>query len=306
MQPRPTNGPLKLDAHRLKDKSGNRVYLLGAIICCGDAKERGWPLIDEANLDLHAEHGANYTHIRLGPNSALPESPDRDHTGYGRISDTVLDLNTWDPTYWERVANCVEAARQRGTYVEVSLIDVWTLKHQALASAWWKEANKQHFNLGTTAIVNVKPHARALAWVRKVVDVLGAFDNVLWLDGNEVFDAHSPDPTAWVTGLHDAVRERETERGFKHHLFGTNSHVRALRFLSNTYEAFHTKEAVASAGRPVIVNEYSTITPLQYKAAALDAVHKESSFMAWKGGQTNSQWQQTLENMAAVRDHVGF
>lgn len=314
MQPRPTNGPLKMQAHRFTDGKGKKLYLLGAIVCCGDAKEKGWPLVDVPTLDLFAEHGANYTHIRLGPNSALPNSPDRDHTGYARVSDTVLDLNGWDESYWERVRNCVEACRERGIYVEVSLIDVWVLKHSGLPDqvcAWRKAANKQGFDLGTPAIVNVKPHPRAIAWVKKVVDEIGKYDNVMWLDGNEVFDAHSPDATNWVTGIHDCVRERETEKGFRHHVFGTNSHQRKLRFLKNTYEVFHTKTAEHSLGRPLIVNEYGDLAAQdkmaeEWKKQALSAVHQESSFMLWKGGMTNTEFTQALTYMQEVRDHVGY
>jgi hypothetical protein len=302
MQPTPTAGPLKMVAHRFKNDHGDPVYLLGAIVCCGDAKAHGWPLVDEETLDKFAAHGANYTHIRLGPNSLT--SPDADHTGYARVGNK-LDLNAWDDSYWSRVRDCVEAARVRGIYTEVSLIDIWCFKHQAETCAWYGPANLQGYNIGSTAAVSQAPQTRHKKWVEKVVDELGAFDNVMWLDGNEVFDAHQ-DATAWTTGIHDIVRARETAKGFRHHVFGTNSQQPQLKWLSNTYEVYHEKTARASQGRPLITNEYGTITPDEYRKQAFSAVNKESSFMAWKGGQTSSQWEKTLDYMSQVRDHVGY
>jgi hypothetical protein len=289
----PTDGPLQIDGFRFRNQHGQNVPLLGPIICCrsdvdpDSSKPDGWPLVNEANLDRFAEAGANYTHVRLGP--FIPTGEGAQFVGY-KVIGSKVDLTQWNPPFWDLARSVVRMARDRGIYVEVSLIDCWLFKHDL--SAWGPSHNIQHYSGGTCAVVGTTPHAKAKKWARKVVDALGEFDNVLWQDGNEVFDCHQ-DATKWVKGLKQIVRDREGEKGFRQHPFGTNSHQPALKSVG--YEIYHKQVPTHSAGRPRIFNEYQTLTSAnQWKEKALQAKSLKSSFMLWRGNLNPAQWNKAL------------
>src|SRR3990170_1210927 len=60
---------------------GAPVRLLGAIVCCENAKANGWPLVNLDVLGLFASESLNYTHCRLGPFTAAGED-DATYVGY--------------------------------------------------------------------------------------------------------------------------------------------------------------------------------------------------------------------------------
>jgi hypothetical protein len=289
----PTDGPLKIDGFRFRNQHGQEVHLVGPIICCrsdsnpSSSKPDGWPLVNETNLDRFAAASANYTHIRLGPFVKAGEGAT--FVGYKMVGDKV-DLTQWNPAFWDLVHATVQLAKDRGIYVEVSLIDCWTFKHDL--SAWGPSHNIQNYSGGNCSVVGKAPHAKAKKWVRKVVDVLGEFDNVLWQDGNEVFDCHQ-NATAWTKGLKQFVRDREGEKGFRQHPFGTNSHQPELKTVG--YEIYHAQVPTHSAGRPRIFNEYQTLTSAnQWKQKALQAKTLESNFMLWRGNLNPAEWKKAL------------
>lgn len=299
--PATTNGPLHIDDHRFLDRSGRKVYLLGGITCCNSAKSRGWPLVNPSVLDEIAANRGNYSHIRVGPNSLT--SPDGDHVGYARAGDK-LDLTQWDESFFPRVRGVVDSARARGIYIEVSLIDAWLFKHRH--DAWVGSANLQGFEAGGCDQFGAAPHAHAERWVRKVVREIGMLDNVLWQDGNEVFDC-GHDATAWVTGLHAIVRDEEARNGFGEHPFGTNSHQHDLAFVGrNTYEIVHDTEAPRAVGRPLLVNEYPALGPEDVCEQIAQGAHNESSFMVWRGNMSGSQWIQALHCVRETKERLGF
>lgn len=300
---RPTNGPLQVNAHRLLDRSGKKVFLLGTIRCCSSmenastAKPDGWPLSNHESLLEDARHGSNYSHIRLGPNAL--NSPDRDGVAFLQ-SGNKLNLSQWNEAYWAKVRQVIEWAQGLGIYVEVSLIDGWILEHGY--SPWLKDQNINGIDAGTCTDMQSSPKDIHNAWIRKVVEETGRYDNVLYLDGNELLKC---DPVyQWSEGLKAIVRDEETRRGYSHHPLGTNSEVPSWRFLG--YEVYHEEAAMPSHGRPLLINEYHSLSADEWREQVLAGIHVESSLMLWRGNMREAEWQKALGYLSEVRKQVGY
>ena len=116
-----------------------------------------------------------------------------------------FDLEEFDPEYFERLRARVKAAGERGIYVSVMLFEGWGLMHgnkgSAAPAGWvWRSHpfhpsnNVNGINSDTAAeavtgpvhrLGNEAANAVQAAYIRKVVDTVNEFDNVLFEVINE-------------------------------------------------------------------------------------------------------------------------
>ena len=292
--------PLRIVGNRFHNAAGE-VKLLGMILCCDDpatpedeALARGWPLVDEATLDLMAVHQVNYTDVRLGPSInrevwGAGEGPQ--FVGYAAVEDGRYDLDRWNPTFWQRVRSVIAHARSRGIYVGMSVIDFWVLDHEL--SPWQADRNIQGFDGGRLEVGRSAPHPIHEQWVRKVVAETGEFPNVLYQDGNESFKGAFP---VWVHRLRDIVREELTSRGFGSRPFGTNSG--RTEEVDHLY--LHSRTAPEPGALPIIVNEYPGRSPNQVLIEAWRAYGTGVYYQYWRGEHSWADTQRVLEGLQVI------
>jgi len=288
---------------------GGVVDARGAASCCGGGY--GWPLYDEAWADLVASKGGNFLHMRVGPfrtegNGETDWAP----VGGGYVEAAgKADLSQFNPVFWTRVRALLQYARDRQLYVEVDVIDGWSLKHCQAGdipgySAWDSAFNVQQANgCGPAGKGAISPGSLAEQWVRKVVAETGGFDNVLYQDGNELglVQGYSP---AWTRSMHDLIRAEEQARGFVRHPFATNSDVLSVMQSPEVdYLEFHQSTPLTAGqclGKPCLVNEYNpspALTPAQFRQRFCAARQQGTSFWYWRHDQTEDQMLESLTQL---------
>jgi hypothetical protein len=195
-------GPLRVhpdNARYFADDSGKVVYLTGSHtwgnLC--DYREK-WPVFDFAGyLDFLERYHHNF--IRLWSGDGLGHQPvPYARTGPGAANDGGLkvDLDRFDPAFFERLRSRVVAARDRGIYVGIMLFSPDSgAKREDWNDLLYHPANNvQGINgdtngdgSGAEAYDLSIPRITACqeAFVRKVVDTVNDLDNVLYEIGNE-------------------------------------------------------------------------------------------------------------------------
>ena len=154
-------------------------------------------------------------YLRTGPGSALDGGP-------------RFDLTRFNPAYFRRLHERVQAAGKRGIYVSVMLFDGWSveLKGEKVGNPWRGHPFNRENNIngidadlngdgeGKEAHTLMNPKVTALqkAYVRKVVETLGDLDNVLWEISNE---SHS-ESRAWQYEMIRTVKALEAANGARH------------------------------------------------------------------------------------------
>jgi hypothetical protein len=202
---------------------GGQPWKPFGFVPCWDGEEvdhMGWPGIDDAGMDYALQYGADAFHIRLGPFTRDDKWPN----GLNAGSSAYIDddpAKGFNPAWWAKVRRIVERAGQRGAVVEVDLIDGWQCRH---ATPKGDPGSVPHpwsaADLNACANTLTPTHRD---WLRKIVDEVGCFGNVIWQDGNEIGINASYKP-AWSFAIRDVIREAEQELGCGVvHLFGTNS-----------------------------------------------------------------------------------
>jgi hypothetical protein len=127
--PDPSPAPaLHVEGNQFVNALGARVRLVGAIVCCNDAKANGWPLVELAVLEQFAAQALNYTHCRLGPFTVAGED-DASYVGYVSVADGRVDLERFHEPFWQRCRSIADRARALGIYVEFDLVDRWVRQH---------------------------------------------------------------------------------------------------------------------------------------------------------------------------------
>ena len=122
-------------------------------------------------------------------------------SGPGKAFDGLpkFDLRRFDPAYFRRLRTRVAAARSRGLYVSVMLFEGWNSQFQP--QPWRSHAHPFHPHNNVNGLSPDRnrdgqlleiytmrsPRARRFqeAYVRKVIDTVGRFDNVLYEIANE-------------------------------------------------------------------------------------------------------------------------
>ncbi len=290
---------LSVSGNQFVNGSGQVVRLLGAIICCENAKPHWWPLVDEASLQLFADNKLNYTHIRLGPFTLAGED-DTNYVGYKTMPDGRVDLDQWNPDFWGRVRTVVFWARQRGIYVEVDLVDRWIRQHGEEdipeCDPWLAHNNIQGIDAGGLKIFQRRPSAIHERWVRKVIQEIGEFDNVIFQVGNEGFKSFSAD---WEVGVYQIVKDELARLGYSNRLVGTNTGDPSLEGQLD-YITRHRNSAQAAGVKPILVNEYAPIPAGRVLDEVRRARQMGTAFMYWRGDHDEATWRFVLSELRKI------
>lgn len=302
---------LAADGPRLVGPDGADVDFRGAISCCGGGY--GWPLVDDAWIDLTSGYGVTFLHVRLGPFLTGPagESDWADVGGAYPEVDGRADLDAWNEPFWDRVRALLASAGEHGMWVEVDVADGWAIKHCRWGdlpgySAWDPTFNVQGEDLCATAGSGpIEPGSRHDLWARKVFEETGRFGNVLYQDGNELglVDGYA---SAWTLSLRDLLRETEAAQGYARHLLGTNTGDPAT-MQADGIELVELHQASAPdpascLGRVCLSNEYNPDPPLppdQIVTEHCAARAAGTYFWYWRHGQTAEQMLESLAGMQA-------
>ena len=292
-QPAPGELALHVEGNQFVNLRGVRVELQGAIVCCEEAKQNGWPLVNPDVLDLLARRRQNYTHCRLGPFTEAGEE-DAIYVGYVTASDGRVDLERFHAPFWERCRAIAGRALLLGIYVEFDLVDRWVRQHGESDlpehDPWSARNNIQGVEAGGLAIFDRAPRPIHEAWVRKAVAELGGFDNVLFQVGNEGFKGFSVE---WEVGVYDIVKDELRRRGFPDRLVATNTGDPDLEGRLD-YITRHSGQAQPAGSKPILVNEYSPRPPDEVLAQVREAHRLGTMFMYWRGDHSRAEWEGTL------------
>ncbi len=236
--------PLKANPRYFTDgRSGRPIYLTGSHTWWNQGDET-WPVCGgygrrghfdfDAYLDRISRWGHNF--VRLWRNeltrwvecglvngTSLQPWP---RTGPAAASDgrPRFDLSQFDPRYFDRLRNRVAAARKRGIYVGVMLFEGFGT--QLLKEGWTGHPFNRSNNVngidgdsdGNNHGVEIhRPGngsvlALQRAYVRKVVDTLNLFDNVIW----EVVNEAGKPSTQWQYQMIAFVRRYEATKPKQH------------------------------------------------------------------------------------------
>ncbi len=293
--PDPSPAPaLHVEGNRFVNALGAQVRLLGAIVCCENAKANGWPLVNLDVLERFATQSLNYTHCRLGPFTAAGED-DPIYVGYVTTTDGRVDLDRFHEPFWERCRAIAGRARELGIYVEFDLVDRWVRQHGAddlpEVDPWRARNNIQGLDQGGLGIFQRAPQPLHQRWVRKATAELGAFENVLFQVGNEGFKSFS---AAWELGVHALVKDELARRGYGDRLVATNTGDPSLESRVD-YATRHSTRAQDPGPYPILVNEYPTIPPAEVERQVARAEQLGTFFEYWRGEHDERQWSDTLE-----------
>lgn len=280
---------------------GGQPFDLFGFIPCWDGEEidhMGWPGISDEGMDYALAYGANAFHIRLGP--TLPDNTWPNGLNY-QIGPYNAD-GTFNEDWWDRVIHIVRRAGEKGANVEVDLIDGWVCKHSQ-----WGEFGMPWPQSDIEACTNNLTQTH-IAFIRKAVEEVGCFANVIWQDGNEVGVSGRYRPE-WTLAIVDEVRKAEQEVGCGVvHMFGTNSGN--LEVESSSKIDYTTTHERAGVGGPHLNkwranNERNPFfTPDQEHALYCAARNVGQAWWFWRGGMTKEAmdatmalWKSGCENM---------
>ena len=211
----------------------------------------------EAYLEFLADHGHNF--VRLwrwenfrsqiyGADVHLCMSPQpwpRTAAGTALDGKPKFDLARFDPVYFDRLRDRVEAAQRRGIYVSVMLFEGFALHLTATPDNVEGHPFHPANNVNDVGIESIRdyhvlplsPRIREIqeAYIRKVVDTVHDLPNVLYEVANEssgdtAESIDLPDGTALVTPIGDStqwqywvidfLKSYETKRGYDAHPVG--------------------------------------------------------------------------------------
>ena len=150
-------------------------------------------------------------YARTGPGLALDGKP-------------KFDLTKFDPAYFERLRRRVATARKRGIYVSVMLFEGWGL--QFSPGAWEGhpfhpknningidgDANGDGKGVEVHELGNKAVTALQEAYVRKVIDTVNEFDNVLY----EISNENHPPSTPWQYHMIRFIKACEKSKPHRH------------------------------------------------------------------------------------------
>lgn len=189
----------------------------------------------KAQFDALKANGLNFARVWLwwGAEQLLPPD-DNLHVepflrpGPGKANDgrPKYDLSQFNPAFFNRLRDLCAAARERGLFLQLITVDAWMLKHAHL----WKlhafhrdnningvDGDPRHTGTGTDgqqgfcSLGNPKALEFQKAYLRKLVDTVNDFDNLLIEIANENYYS-----AAWEVRLCEFIRESERAKPRQH------------------------------------------------------------------------------------------
>jgi CubicO group peptidase (beta-lactamase class C family) len=173
-----------------------------------------WELVSwdtKANGEGKRHTAAPQPYARTGPGTALDGKP-------------KFDLTQFNPAYFDRLAKRIALARARGIYVSVMLFEGWGL--QFSPGAWQGhpfhprnningidgDTNKDGKGVEIHELGNPAVTAIQEAYVRKVIDTVNGFDNVLY----EISNENHPPSTEWQYHMIRFIKAYERTKPQQH------------------------------------------------------------------------------------------
>jgi hypothetical protein len=244
----PATGPLRVHPENRRyftDGSGKAIYLTGShtwsnLVDMGPTDPP--PRFDfDAYLEFLERYGHNFIRMwtwesttwdtrgngrwrKDKPHHAAPQPWARTGPGLARDGKPKFDLTQFNPAYFRRLRSRVEAAGKRGIYVSIMLFEGWGL--QFAPGAWEShpfhpdnnvngingDANGDGKGVEIHELANPQITARQEAYVRKVVDTVGALDNVLY----EISNENHPPSTRWQYQMIRYIHDYEKGKAKQH------------------------------------------------------------------------------------------
>lgn len=194
--------------------------------CCNYGRDTGWPCMNAKTLGEMATLGScTMIEFRMGPFNRCNEPDWRGIGGpYVEDAECKADLDKWNEPFFDEVDRQIQAARSHGMIVNIGL-DGWAIDQRQYATydekpyymPWAAEGNIQ----GEEHALNLcgPLDDRHRAYVRKLVERFGKYDNVVWFDLNEPYDLGESYCGSWSVSDHQVIREAEAEFGYAKHLW---------------------------------------------------------------------------------------
>jgi CubicO group peptidase (beta-lactamase class C family) len=165
----------------------------------------------KANKESKLHTSAPQPWARTGPGNAIDSKP-------------KFNLKEFNPAYFERLRSRVSQAGDRGIYVSVMLFEGWAM--QFSAGAWENhpfhkqnningidgDQNKDGKGLEFHTLANPEVTALQEAYVRKVIDTVNDFDNVLY----EISNENHPPSTQWQYHMIRYIKKYEKGKPKQH------------------------------------------------------------------------------------------
>jgi len=263
------------------------------IACCAQWPVfTGWPQVTTDFIDYVS--GMNAVQMRLGPYLRAAEPDAQFGPGYMEVNGKA-DLTRFNPEFWDGNKAVVEYARSQGKYVFLDIADGWACKHGQwgdLPHPWINNIQgEDHVSSCGNSLSPVH-----VAWVEKVVQEFGGFDNVVWMDGVEI--GLTKDYNAqWSIQMRDIVRTEEARLGYPIKIFGTNGNDDARRGDIDFVVAHGTTPQDPVYNKPLITTEYNPKRPLtadQILAARCLAYNIGSYYSLWRHTMVQSEVDKAL------------
>ncbi len=213
----------------------------------------------KANRESKLHTSAPQPWARTGPGKALDGKP-------------KFNLTKFNPAYFDRLRRRISEAHDRGIYVSVMLFEGWAM--QFSAGAWESHPFHQQNNingidgdqnkdgkgleiytLSNPAVTNLQE-----SYVRKVIDTVNDFDNVLY----EISNENHPPSTQWQYHMIRYIKKYEKSKP-KQHPVGMTFQYRGGKnetlfgspadWISPNNEGGYRDNPPAADGRKVILND---------------------------------------------------
>ena len=235
------------------DGSGRAVYLTGSHVWWNLAAERTWPQCFggtpepfdySSHLDRLRRYGHNFIRLwrievirwtECGVENGVPLQPWR-RTGPGLATDgrPKFDLERLEPAYFARLRTRVAEAKRKGFYVSIMLFEGWHVQFLHDQAGWRNNPFNRANNIngidgdvdgnGSGTEIHTLANRRVTsiqdAYVRKVIDSVNAFDNVLY----EVANESGAFSTTWQYHVIDLVKSYERRKAKQHPVGMTYQH----------------------------------------------------------------------------------
>jgi hypothetical protein len=284
----PATGPLRVlrsNPRYFTDGSGKAVYLTGSHTWCNFATDQGKndpPAAFDFNayLDFLAVHNHNFFRgwvwdlawsneggntnglFRWSPHPWL-------RTGPGNATDgkPKFDLDQFNQAFFDRIRSRTIAARDRGIYVSIMLFQGYGVQFNRNPKDGFPLDGRNNINgvdAGTghaaNTLENAAVTARQDAYVKKVIDAVNDFDNVLY----EISNESGAYATAWQYHMIDLIHKYEAGKPRQHpvgmtfqHAGGSNAELFAspADWISPGGGDGYQSDPPAADGRKVLVND---------------------------------------------------
>jgi len=200
------------------------------------------------------------------------------------IASTSLMAYDFNQAYFDRLRTRVAAAQKRGIYVSVMLFEGWSVERKGQVGNPWQghPFNRANNINGIDGDLNNDGDGKEIhtlsvpqeitnlqkSYVRKVIDTLNDFNNVLWEIGNE----HHPESVEWQCHIIEFIHEYEKGKPKQHPVGMTGAPIEngvlfnsPADWISPTGRGGYKVDPPAADGSKVIIADVDHIWPREFQ-----------------------------------------